>query len=149
VPEPARTWPGTALKILLPVTGIALVVQYILGLWTNAYAPAAGFTSNTSFPSLDWHYNVGFALGILGILLIVFSALSRRPMNIGLSVVLFAGIAVAGVEGMAFVSTSPNNPVDTMVMGIAFLVSFWASILLGLSVMGGMGPIRTGTSAAS
>jgi hypothetical protein len=129
-------WPHKALRILLPVTGLLLVVQYLLGLWTNAYAPASGFTSNSSFPSLDWHYNIGFALGILGLLVVIVAAFSRKLPYIGFAVLLFAGIAVAGVAGMRFVNSTPNPPVDTVLMGVGFLVAFWASLALGWFAMG-------------
>jgi hypothetical protein len=132
----ASAWPHKALRILVPVTGLLLVVQYLLGLWTNAYAPSSGFTDNTSFPSLDWHYNIGFALGILAVLVLILAALTRRIPYVGFAVLLLVGVAVAGISGMGFVHTMPNPPVDAVVMGIGFLVAFWASLALGWFSMG-------------
>lgn len=134
--DPAPAWPHKALRVLVPVTGLLLVVQYLLGLWTNAYAPAAGFTSNSSFPSLDWHYNIGFALGILGLLVVIVAAFTRRAPYIGFALLLFAGIAIAGVAGMRFVNSAPNPPLDAVLMGVGFLVAFWASLALGWFAMG-------------
>ncbi|MCI4332434.1 MAG: hypothetical protein L3K01_01695 [Thermoplasmata archaeon] len=134
--DSAPAWPHKALRILVPVTGLLLVAQYLLGLWTNAYAPASGFTSNSSFPSLDWHYNIGFALGILGLLVVIVAAFTRKVPFIGLAIVLFVGIAIAGVEGMRFVNSTPNPPVDAVLMGVGFLVAFWASLALGWFALG-------------
>ena len=136
---PAPAWSEKVLRILVPITGIALVTQYILGLWTNAYAPSGGFTSNSSFPSLDWHYNIGFTLGALGLLTVVIAAVSRRVPSIVLAIVMFVGIALAGVAGMKFVSSSPNDPIFSVAMGLGFLIAFWASLILGLMLMGGRG----------
>jgi hypothetical protein len=133
------------MRILIPIAGLLLVVQYVAGLYTNAYSPASGFTSNTAFPALNLHYTVGMTLGILAILVVIVSAFTRQMAYIGLSVVVLAAILVAGIAGMAFVGTTPNPPVDTVIMGSAFLVAFWATVVLGIiSMMGG----RMGTSAS-
>lgn len=135
-------WAEKALRVVVPVTGLLLVVQYLLGLWTNAYAPSSGFTDNTSYPSLDWHYNIGFTLGALGVIVLIVAALTRKLPFIGLAAVLLVGIAIAGISGMEFVHSSPNDPVATVVMGVGFLIAFWASLVLGLLAMGmaRMGP---------
>jgi hypothetical membrane protein len=132
----APAWSWKVLRILVPVTGLLLVVQYLLGLWTNAYAPASGFTDNTSFPSLDWHYNIGFLLGILGILVVIVAAFTRKVPYVGFGLLLLAGIALAGIAGMRYVGTTPNAPLDAVLMGIGFLVAFWASLALGWFAMG-------------
>ncbi|HEV2316030.1 MAG TPA: hypothetical protein VGV89_00435 [Thermoplasmata archaeon] len=122
------SWAGTAVRALAPLSVLLLVGQYLLGLWTNVYAPAGGFNSNTSFPSLDWHYMIGDTLGILAILLIVFAGLSRQVPAIVLSVVLFIAVLVAGFAGQAFVGSTPNPPSASVTMGAMFLVAFVAAL---------------------
>jgi hypothetical protein len=122
--------PRWAKKALGAVTGISLLlllIQYLLGLWTADYAPAA-FTNDTSFPSLDWHYNVGFALGIVSILIVILAALTRQARLIAPSVVLFIAILVAGVLGMRYVNTTPNDPLASFGMGVMFLVAFGSAM---------------------
>ncbi len=117
-------WPARALRILVPLTGVLLVAQYIAGLLTNAYAPSAGFTSNSAFPALNAHYTLGELLGVLGIVLVVVAVCSRSLREIIPAVVTFIAILVAGVAGMDFVHAQPNPPAATVAMGLAFLVAF-------------------------
>ncbi|MFZ1023241.1 MAG: hypothetical protein WAN87_03815 [Thermoplasmata archaeon] len=138
MPSSTSRWPFRAMQILIPIAGLLLVVQYVAGLYTNAYSPASGFTSNTAYPALNLHYTVGMALGILAIIVVIVSAFTREIRYIGLSVVMLAAILVAGFAGMAFVGTTPNPPIDTVIMGSGFLIAFWATVVLGFtSMMGG------------
>ena len=66
-----RPWALKAMRVLVPVTALVLVIQYIAGLGTNVYAPAGGFTNNTDYGWLDLHYTVGDVVGILSILLVI------------------------------------------------------------------------------
>jgi hypothetical protein len=144
-----RTWPVRSLKVLLPIVGVLLVVQYIAGLWTNAYAPANGFTSNSAFPSLNLHYLVGDLLGVLTLIAAVISVFTRQLRVIALSVVLVGAVWFAGFAGMAFVSSSPNNGIYSVAMGSAFLVAFWAGLMLMAMTMMQRQPGPTGTSPSS
>ncbi len=138
MPPTKSTWPYRALRVLIPIAGILLVIQYIAGLYTNAYAPANGFTNNTAFPAINLHYVNGDVLGVVAIIVLIVAAFTRQIRFIGLSVVMLAAILTAGFAGMAFVSSTPNPPVDTVIMGIAFLVAFWAQLLLAaMAMMGG------------
>ncbi|MCI4351573.1 MAG: hypothetical protein L3K15_08705 [Thermoplasmata archaeon] len=128
---PAPRWPTTALRYLAPITMLLLVAQYLLGLWTNLYAPPAGLTSNSSSPALDWHYNIGFILGIIAILALVLALLSRQLRLAGSASALLVGVLVAGFAGGNFVGTNPNNAVSSFVMGAMFLVAFVAALGLG------------------
>ena len=133
--ESPRAWPLRALRILLPVTGLFLVMEYIAGLWTSAYGPANGFTSSTAFPSLSAHYGLGYALGVLAVLVLVVSFFSGQRRLIVQAAVLIVSVGVAGVAGMAFVRSAPNAPIDSVVMGIAFLFAFWAALMLVAATM--------------
>ncbi|MCI4341811.1 MAG: hypothetical protein L3K11_05525 [Thermoplasmata archaeon] len=146
------TWPGKALKVLLPVTGLLLVVQYIAGLWTNAYAPAGGFSSNSSFPALDLHWTLGQVLGVLSIILVVVALFSRRVDFVVPAIVILASVIVAGLAGMAFVSSTPNPPSATVEMGVAFLVAFATTVSFGMRlrwVPSSTPPAVPGTTASS
>lgn len=126
----AHRW-FVAVKILVAVMLVLLVVQYLLGLWTNLYAPAM-FTSNSSFPSLNWHYNVGFILFFASVLLLIFAAFTRVAGLIAPAVFVLLGVLLAGLAGSAFVSSSPNNPLDSFAMGFLFLVAFAAALRMAL-----------------
>jgi disulfide bond formation protein DsbB len=120
----ARTWPSKALAVIVPIVGLDLVIQYIAGMGTNVYAPANGFTMNTDFGIYDLHWVNGYALGILSIVLLVFSAFSRQLRNIAASVVVFGSVIAASIAGMMFVNNTPNPPGASLAMGLAFLVAF-------------------------
>ncbi|MGA9839845.1 MAG: hypothetical protein WBF81_02350 [Thermoplasmata archaeon] len=115
-----------ALRITILVTVLLLVVQYVLGLWTSAYAPSS-FTSNTSLPSLEGHLAVGYALGVVSLLALVFAGLTREVRVIVPAFALLLAVGLAGVFGMMFVRTTPNDPLDSVGMGIMFLVALGAA----------------------
>jgi hypothetical protein len=144
---PAPRWPLTALRFLAPIILLVLIAQYLLGLWTNLYAPPAGFTSNSSSPALDWHYNLGFILGIASILSIVLAALTRRLPLVVLSIILFVGVLVAGMAGGSFVSSTPNASGDSFLMGAMFLLAFVAA--LGLAARTSMWMAMPAASSAN
>jgi len=126
-----------ALRLWTVVSMAGLIFQYIAGLLTNAYSPSSGFTNNTDYWAINWHWTFGYALGVIALVLLVLSALTRRGAYIVLAAVTFAGVASAGVFGMLFVNSSPNAPVYSIAMGVAFLVSFSANFLLsGMMMMG-------------
>jgi hypothetical protein len=143
---PAPRWPTTALRYLAPIVLLLLVAQYLLGLWTNLYAPPAGFTSNSSSPSLDWHFNIGFILGLISILSIVLALLARQVPLVVFAILLFVGVFVAGQAGGSFMSTSPNPASDSFLMGAMFLLAFVSA--LGLSARSWMqAPTRPSSPA--
>jgi hypothetical protein len=130
------TWSLRALQITSIVTTAALVVQYIAGLLTNAYAPASGFTTNSDWWAINIHWTFGYAL-------------TRRGRYVGLAVVTLLGVIAAGFAGMAFVASTPNAPIYSVEMGVAFLVAFTTSFLLaGMTMMTG-GTVRTSPATTS
>lgn len=141
-------WATRALGVVTGVTLLLLLVQYMLGLWTADYAPAS-FTDNTSYPSLDWHYNVGFILGFLSIIAVVVAVLTRRARLIAPAVVLLLSVVGAGVMGMRFVGTTPNDPLASFVMGVLFLVAFGSAMGLMTQLGRARGWMGRGASAAS
>jgi hypothetical protein len=139
VSTPAPPWTFRALRLLIPLVGLLLAAQYLTGLWTGAYAPSAGFTdsSMSSFPALQAHYVLGLLLGLGALLLVVAAAFTRRIPYIALSLVALLSIGAAGIFGRLFIEGSPNDPIYSVLMGVAFLVAFWSMIMLGiLTIMG-------------
>lgn len=123
--SPSRSsWSTRTLNVLVPLVGLDLVVQYIAGLGANVYAPPNGFTMNTDFGIYDVHWDNGYVLGILSIILVIIAVFSRQPRNIAPSVVSLAAVLAAAFAGMAFINSSPNPPGASLTMGVAFLVAF-------------------------
>ena len=127
------------MRIIVPIAGLDLLIQYVAGMLTTAYAPAQ-FTQNTDFGVYNLHVVNGFALGIILIAAVAIAGLSRTPRNVVATVVAFLGVLVAGFAGMAFVGTTPNDPVATVTMSLAFLVSFSAMMALSFRIMAPGGP---------
>jgi hypothetical protein len=123
-----RTW-LTLVQIIAGIVMLLLIAQYFLGLWTNVYAPAM-FTSNSSFPSLDWHYNVGYMLFFIGLVVLILAGLSRNWRITLAAVVVVVAVYSAGMFGADFVSSSPNDPIDSFGMGTMFLVALFANAAL-------------------
>jgi hypothetical protein len=121
-------WPLTALRYLAPLLLILLVAQYLVGLWTNLYAPVAGFTSQSSFPALDAHYDLGYSLGLLALIAVICAAVARVRPLIVLAALTFLGVLAAGIAGGAFVRTTPNPSTASFVMGAMFLLAFVGSL---------------------
>lgn len=145
VPVSTRTWPTRTLNVLLPIVGIDLVIQYITGLGTSAYAPPAGFNMNTDFGIYNVHWLNGYVLGILSIILVVVAVLSRQARNVVPSVVTLVTVIIAAVAGMAFVSSAPNPPAATVAMGVAFILAF--SSVLAMMFRVRMAGLRPGAAA--
>jgi hypothetical protein len=115
-----------------------LIAQYLLGVWTNVYAPAQ-FVLNSSGMSdqvgtLVYHVLVGFLLFLVGVVILILAGLSRDLRLIGLAVVLPIAVFVAGEFGSAFERSTPNNPIYSFGMGAMFLVALFATMgILALS----------------
>jgi hypothetical protein len=125
-------------EIVAIVEIFLLIAQYLLGLWTNAYAPAQ-FVLNSSGMSdqvgtLVYHVLVGFLLFLVGLVILILAGLSRDLRLIGLAVVLPIAVFVAGEFGSAFERSTPNNPLYSFGMGAMFLVALFSAFgILALS----------------
>jgi hypothetical protein len=125
----ARPWIRTVLSVVVMLVLLDLVIQYLLGLWTNVYAPSM-FNGNTSFPSLDGHYLNGDVLFLLSVVMLIFAALSKALRYVAPAVVTVVSVFVAGEFGMAYIYSTPNNPLDSFGMGVMFLIAFVSTISL-------------------
>jgi hypothetical protein len=120
------------------VTLLLLTLQYLVGLWTNVYAPAqfGPFDSYPPYPSpaLEVHILNGILLGVVSLAALVLAALSKQLRLIVPALVLLIAVFVAGEFGFIFVNSAPNNPIDSFGMGAMFIVAlFSAAALLMLS----------------
>jgi hypothetical protein len=127
-----RNW-GRVVTYLASAVLLLLIVQYFLGLWTNVYAPAhfSSFDSGSNYaPSLNFHIVNGDVLFLLSIVKLVFAALARQLRLVAPAVLLVVSIYVAGEFGMAYVNSTPNNPIDSFGMGGVFLVALYSAASL-------------------
>jgi hypothetical protein len=141
-------WPARALKYVAPVILASLVVQYLLGLYTNLYG---GFSATTSTGALDGHYTNGDILFLLAVLALIFASLARDWKNAGLGAALVAIVTVAGFMGGAFQNSVANvgdagQPVYSFAMGVLFLVGLFVGVLL---VYFTWGPSRTSSAGSA
>lgn len=134
---PTRNWPRVV-TYLGAAAVLLLLFQYLLGLWTNVYAPSqfSSFDSGANYaPALNVHIVNGDVLFLLSLALVVLAAISRRARLVVPATILAVSIYIAGAFGMAYVNSTPNNPVYSFGMGTMFLAAlFSAAALLMLSV---------------
>jgi heme A synthase len=73
---------------------------------------------------------VGYALTALVLVVAIVAFFTGRRRVTALALILAAGVVWAAISGSAFVRSTPNNPLYSVSMGIAFLVAFWAALML-------------------
>ncbi|HTT25431.1 MAG TPA: hypothetical protein VMH90_00515 [Thermoplasmata archaeon] len=123
------TWAPRVLGALIMTTFVLLLLQLASGVWTNLTGPST-FTADTMFPALTAHYGVGYLLGILALLALVVTGLTRDLGLILPALLALAFIGAAGIEGSLFVRTAGNPDMDSTGMAVAFLLAFIAQIFL-------------------
>jgi hypothetical protein len=109
----------TVLRFLLLATLILLAIQYVLGIYVNAYV-SPPYGSGALF---GFHYAVGVILAGLAVVILVVSGLTRSAAAITTSAAALIFIVVAGQSGRLF-SFNGQNPVYSVVMALGFLVAF-------------------------
>lgn len=129
-PRSGSSWAWRAGGVVIPLTFLLLITQYLLGLWTNAYAPSGGFTADSSFAPLNWHWNIGFTLGIVSIVAIVLTAFTRNWRVVLPAGLVFLFVLMAGLAGNAFTDTPGNPPQYSFLMGASFLFAFISEVAL-------------------
>jgi hypothetical protein len=123
----------TRLVTIVAVVEILLLIgQYLLGIWTNVYAPAQ-FVLNSSGMSdqvgtLEYHVLVGFLLFLVGVVILILAGFTRDLRLIALAVVVPIAVFVAGELGSAFERSTPNNPIYSFGMGAMFIVALFATL---------------------
>jgi hypothetical protein len=141
VAEPRR-W-GRITAYVGGVTLLVLILQYLVGLWTNVYAPAqfGPFDSYPPYPSvaLEVHILNGILVGLVSLAALVLAALSKQLRLIVPALVLLISVFVAGEFGFFFVNSTPNNPIDSFGMGAMFIVALFSAAAL-VMLSGGVRP---------
>ncbi len=108
---------------------VLLIGQYLLGMWTNVYAPSTpAFYSMKNYAPLGLHVFNGDALFLLALVALIFAIFSRQLRLIVPAVVLSIAVLAAGEFGMAFENSI--NPIYSFGMGTMWLVAFFAASAL-------------------
>jgi hypothetical protein len=125
--------------------GIALVVQYALGIWVNLYVTVPARDQGGGFltaigralangpVALGIHAGLGLLLVLGSISLLVRSVLSRNRAVIVLSVVFFLALLGAASSGASFVDSGKDSESATMAMltGVALICSLISLYVAG------------------
>ncbi len=118
-------WSIRGLRYLAMAAMALLVIEYLLGIDTAAYG---GFSSTSLTPALVGHQGVGYLLGAVAALLVVVAVAARQGRFLVLTLVLLAAVLGAGIAGREFLSTF--HPIDSFLMGLAFIVAFIDGVAL-------------------
>jgi hypothetical protein len=125
--------------------GIALVVQYALGIWVSLYVTVPARDQGGGFfaaigralangpVALGIHAGLGLLLVLGSISLVVRSALSRNPALIMLSAVFFLALLGAASSGASFVDTGRDSASASMALltGVALICSLISLYVAG------------------
>ncbi|MFZ0831185.1 MAG: hypothetical protein WCB18_00965 [Thermoplasmata archaeon] len=122
-----QPWVPRALGVLAGITLGLLAVQYLLGLWASAYAPAI-FTTTPNTAAYAGHIALGYLVGVVALVMVIVAVLSKNPRPVAQALVILIAIGLAGIFGRMFVTTTPNDPIYSFGMGVMFLVAFGACI---------------------
>ena len=123
---------GRLVVMLVMIQLFLLVIQFILGMWINLFAPAiiTSLPSSPmqfmmlaafSIPEIMVHMMNGMVIGFLAILVLAFSFVSRRYEIIALSFVNGILTLTAGMSGIFFLLGYMQNNVLSFVMSLSFL----------------------------
>ena len=100
----------------------ALFIQYLLGMYVNLFVTLPE-PPNVRYPVIGDHIFLGFILGVLAIVTLVFAALSKRGNIIVTGAIGFLGILAAGLGGIFFLGGNSNNNTYSYIMAIFFIVA--------------------------
>jgi len=122
------------LKALSLAQAMLLSVQFIIGMWINLFAPMnvtppqghymMGFMMYyfSLIPAIAPHMALGMIIGLLFIVTLVLSLLSRDVVKATLSVIGGAMTLMAGLAGMYFVAGGLSDNTFSMIMSVGFAV---------------------------
>jgi len=126
-------------------TGIALVVQYALGMWVNLYVTVPARDQGGGFftavgralangpVALGIHTGLGLLLVLGAISLVVRSVLARNAALIVLSAVFFLALLGAASSGASFVDSGRDSASASMAIltGVALICSLVSLYVAG------------------
>ena len=122
------------LKAMSLAQAVLLSVQFIIGMWINLFAPMnvtppqghymMGFMMYyfSLIPAIAPHTALGMIIGLLFIVTLVLSLLSRDVVKATLSVIGGAMTLMAGLAGMYFVAGGLSDNTFSMIMSVGFAV---------------------------
>lgn len=118
------------ISTMIPVQFIFLVFQFLLGMWINLFAPS-NMTPTTgrymmymfTVPGVMVHIMLGIIIGIVSILLFIFSVFYGRIFLILMSFAGSLSIIVAGLSGIYFLIGGMSNNVLSYIMATCFIFS--------------------------
>lgn len=126
--EPHGRW-YRRVFVVAGVAMVLLVAQYLLGMWTNVYAPSTpAFYAMKNYTPLGLHVFNGDALFLLAVVALIFAAFSWQLRLIVPAAALAIAILVGGELGMAFENSV--NPIYSFGMGTMWMVAFFATGIL-------------------
>ncbi len=116
----------------------ALLLQYLLGMYVNLFAslPVGIPNFSGSYPGqgvFDTHLVLGYILGIVAVVTLVFAIMTRRRPFIALGALGFVAILTAGIAGIDFsFATNFTNNDYSYTMAVAFILSllFYSNLLM-------------------
>ncbi len=123
---------GRLVVMFVMIQLFLLVIQFILGMWINLFAPVINTSLQPSpmqfmmlaafsIPEIMIHMMTGLVIGLLAILLLAFSFVSRRYEIIALSFVNGILTLTAGISGIFFLFSGMQNNVLSFVMALGFI----------------------------
>jgi hypothetical protein len=116
-----------------------LIIEFLLGMWVNLYAafPIGTKLSLSLQPDfsgkveLQVHLILGVLLGVISLIVLIFSALLKKVGALALGLVGVISIAAAGFSGLALASGGYTNTGESYVMAVAFLVAILIYVNIG------------------
>jgi hypothetical protein len=130
------------LKAMSLAQAVLLSVQFIIGMWINLFAPMnvtppqgyymMGFMMYyfSLIPAIAPHMALGMIIGLLFIVTLVLSLLSRDVVKATLSAIGGAMTLMAGLAGMYFVAGGLSDNTFSMIMSVGFAVDLVVVILM-------------------
>ncbi|MEM0159916.1 MAG: SHOCT domain-containing protein [Candidatus Micrarchaeaceae archaeon] len=123
---------GRMIAMLLMIQVFLLVIQFILGMWINLFAPAInsslpqppmGFMMLAMFsvPEIMVHMAIGILIGILSLMIIASSLLRGSRLIAGLAVTNGILTILAGMSGVSFLFGGMQNNALSFTMAIGFI----------------------------
>jgi hypothetical protein len=118
------TWPSvlTLLRILVDAMLVILAVQFVSGVLVSVYLNPPYSSSVLVF---NLHYTLGLFVVAVGLSVIAISVLTREVSAVVASAVGFFSVVAAYLAGRDF-AFSGQNPLNSVIMGIGFLVAYSA-----------------------
>ncbi len=111
-----------------------LVVQFIIGMWINLFAPMnvpaqpyghmmGGYFMSimVQIPEVMVHMMIGFLIGLLSLIILIISFFTKRLSIIVLLAINGFLVLIAGIYGLIFLLGGLQNNVQSFIMAMGFI----------------------------